>query len=111
MPTRMSPLRSAMQKQTRSLVCGERSDSNGLRSMAIVCKSAPHHGKRGRKGGRSSEAMESIEGESMDEGTSNPYSQFACDENAGSVTEFRPAGRRMRRWRGNRFQHGSRYGA
>ena len=42
----------------------------------------------------------------MDGGTSDPYSQFAFDENAGSVTEFRPAGRRLRRWRGGRFQHG-----
>src|SRR4029450_9715354 len=34
----------------------------------MVCRSALHHGKRGRNGGRSRE--------SMDGGTSNPYSQF-----------------------------------
>src|ERR1041384_5888690 len=34
----------------------------------MVCKSALHHGKRGRNGGRSRE--------SMDGGTSNAYSRF-----------------------------------
>src|SRR5215468_9863142 len=71
MPTRMSPLRSAMQKQTRSLVWGARSGVYVPSSTAMVCRSAVHHGKRGLNGGRSSNAMESMDG-----GTSTPYSRF-----------------------------------
>ena len=43
-------------------------------STAIVCRSALHQGKRGRKGGRSRE--------SMDGGTSTPVFTVSCHENA-----------------------------
>src|SRR5258705_6988653 len=39
----------------------------------MVWRSGPHHGKRGRKGGKSSDSRESMDG-----GTSNPYSQFVA---------------------------------
>src|SRR3954471_19254106 len=65
MPSRISPVRSAIGKHTRSLVCGDISDPDHCRSTDSVCRSGPHHGKRGRKGGRSRE--------SMDGGTSTPF--------------------------------------
>src|SRR5258705_3919674 len=106
MPTKMSPLRSAMQKHTRSLLCGERSDSWVLSSTAIVWRSALHHGKRGRNGGKSSDSRESMDG-----GTSTPYSRFVWHENAVSFAEFRRARRPLCRGRCSRLQHGGRHRA
>src|SRR5262245_59931194 len=54
----MSPLRSAIGNSTRSLACGDMSDIAGCSRIAIVCRSGPHQGKRGRKGGRSRESMD-----------------------------------------------------
>src|SRR5437899_6254887 len=71
MPSRMSPLRSAIGKHARSLWCGAMSDMGCCSRMAMVCRSAPHHGKRGRNGGRSRD--------SMDGGTTQSHSRVGAE--------------------------------
>ncbi len=99
MPRRMSPVRSAMGKAMRSLVWGARSQTRAdVSRMAMVWRSAPHHGKRGLNGGRSRE--------SMDGGTADPYSHTRFDENACRPAKFRSSRSALRRRRRDGFQHG-----
>src|SRR5215475_12859801 len=67
----MSPLRSAIGNSTRSLLCGAMSAIAGCSRMEMVCRSAPHQGKRGRNGGRSSD--------SMDGGTTQTHSRVGAE--------------------------------
>ena len=49
----VSPVPSASAKLSRSLACGASDVETPRSRLAMVCRSPPHQGKRGRKGGRS----------------------------------------------------------
>jgi len=98
--------RSASKKQMRRDRARD-FDSNGPRRMAMVCKSAPHHGKRGRNGVQIEQRHGIDRGESMDRGhVESVFTVCLNEKNAGSVTEFSPCWGAYAIGAATRFQHG-----